>query len=70
MPDEKKLPVNYTVPELAQILRRSTQTINRFIKTGKIPAIKIGRGYIISEETVQKILRGEIDLSSEDDEED
>ncbi len=60
----KDLPVTYTPDELATILNRSVESIRRLIKDGKIPAVKIGGRYVITEEILQKLLRGEI--SAED----
>jgi excisionase family DNA binding protein len=60
----KDLPVTYTPDELARILNRSVESIRRLIKDGKIPAVKIGGRYVITDEILQKLLRGEI--SAED----
>ncbi len=60
--DEKKLPVTYTVSEVSKILHRTPQTIRRMIKENKLPAIRVGGGYLITDETLQKLLRGEIDI--------
>ena len=60
--DEKKLPVTYTVSEVSKILHRTPQTIRRMIKENKLPAIRVGGGYLITDETLQKLLRGEIEL--------
>ena len=56
----KDLPVTYTPDELARILNRSVESVRRLIKDGKIPAVKIGGRYVITEDTLQKLLRGEI----------
>jgi excisionase family DNA binding protein len=62
MADNKGLPRTYTVSEVGQILHRTEQTIRRMIKEKKLPAIRIGGGYIITQETIDKILSGEIEL--------
>jgi excisionase family DNA binding protein len=62
MSDERHLPVTYTVAEVAKILHRTPQTIRRLIKEGKLPAVRVGGGYLITDETLQKLLRGEIDM--------
>lgn len=62
MSDNKGLPKNYTVSEVAEILRRTEQTIRKMIKDKKIPAIRVGGGYLVSQETIDKILRGDIEL--------
>jgi len=56
----QNLPVTYTVEQVAQILHRTPETIRRLINQGKIPAAKIGGRFVITEETLQKLLRGEI----------
>ncbi|MBV9689196.1 MAG: helix-turn-helix domain-containing protein [Ktedonobacteraceae bacterium] len=60
MSDDKKLPVTYTVAEVSKILHRTPQTIRRLIKENKLPAVRVGGGYLITEETLQKLLSGEI----------
>ncbi len=60
--DEKKLPVTYTVAEVAKILHRTPQTIRRMIKENKLPAVRVGGGYLITDDVLQKLLRGEIDI--------
>ncbi len=62
MADNKGLPRTYTVSEVGQILHRTEQTIRRMIKEKKLPAIRVGGGYIITQETIDKILSGEIEL--------
>lgn len=43
----------YTAKEAAQILCVHYQTVRNLIKTGKLHAIKIGRDYRISKETLE-----------------
>ena len=57
---EQDLPVTYTVEQLARILHRSPETIRRLIKDGDIPAVKVGGRFLVTKETLDKILRGEI----------
>ena len=48
---------NYiTIPELAKLLRVSRIAIYNRVKKGHIPAIKIGRTYVITDRTVETIL--------------
>jgi len=61
MSDDKRLPVTYTPEDLAKILNRRVETIRRLINQKKIPAVKIGGRYVITEEVLQKLLKGEID---------
>jgi excisionase family DNA binding protein len=55
------LPAMYTVDEVAKILRRSPQTIRKLIKRKKIPAVRVGGGWLVSETTLQRLINGEID---------
>lgn len=52
MPEEKKY---LSIPELAKLLGVSRITIFNRVKAGKIPAVKIGRNYAISEELLDQI---------------
>lgn len=45
-----------TIPELAGLLGVSRIAIYRRVKKGQIPAEKIGRNYVITDETVASIL--------------
>lgn len=57
---DQKLPVTYTVEQLAQILHRTEETIRRLIKANRIPEIRIGGRSLVTQETLDKILRGEL----------
>ena len=57
---DQDLPVTYTVEQLSRILHRSTETIRRLIKDGDIPAVKVGGRYVVTKDTLDKLLRGEI----------
>jgi len=46
----------YTVKELCQLLKRDKSTIYKWIREGKLKAIKVGGKYLIPEEEVKKIL--------------
>jgi excisionase family DNA binding protein len=55
------LPKTYTVEEIQRILHyKSPESVRRLIKNGTIPAIRVGGKYLVTEETLQKILKGEI----------
>lgn len=58
---QSNLPQIYTVEEVAKYLRKSKQTIRKLVKQGKIPAVKIGGSWMITETTLQRLLAGEID---------
>jgi excisionase family DNA binding protein len=45
-----------TIPRLAQLLGVSRIAVYRRVKKGEIPARKVGRTYIITDETVNLIL--------------
>jgi len=51
--EEKKY---ITIPKLAELLGISRIAVYRRVKRGEIPAIKVGRIYVITDETVNKIL--------------
>ena len=46
-----------TVAEVAEILRKSKQTIRNKIINGEIPAIRIGRPYLIRKSDLDRIIR-------------
>lgn len=46
----------YTPDEIAQMLRLSIGTIWNYIRSGKLPASKLGRKYIISEDQLKRFL--------------
>ncbi len=49
-----------TVPMLAKLLGVSRITVYRRVKRGEIAARKVGKTYIITDQTVREILGGEI----------
>lgn len=49
----------YIPQEVAEILRLKVTTIWSMIKDGRIKAVKIGKGYRITEEEVERLKRGE-----------
>ena len=49
-----------TIPQLAKLLGLSRIEVYRKVKRGKIPAIKIGRNYAISDRDITYILNKEI----------
>lgn len=46
----------YTPEEIAQMLRLSTGTVWGYIRSGRLPASKLGRKYIISEDQLKRFL--------------
>jgi excisionase family DNA binding protein len=56
MADEKYL----TIPELAKLLGVSRIAIYNRVKKGQIPATRIGRTYVIKDQTIANILGKEV----------
>jgi len=46
----------HTVQEVADILQIHWQSVLNYIKSGKLEAVKLGRGYRISETALQKFI--------------
>jgi excisionase family DNA binding protein len=49
-----------TIPELAKLLGVSRIAIYKRVKKGEIPATKIGRTYVITDQTIAHILGKEV----------
>jgi len=49
-----------TIPELAKLLGVSRIAIYNRVKKGQIPATKVGRTYVITDETITNILGKEV----------
>jgi len=49
-----------TIPELAKLLGVSRIAIYNRVKKGQIPATKIGRTYVITDQTIANILGKEV----------
>ena len=45
-----------TVQEVARQLRVSNMTVYRLVKSGQLPAVRVGRGYRIREQDVVRYL--------------
>jgi excisionase family DNA binding protein len=52
------MPDMLTAREAADLLRLSPQTIALYIKQGKLPAVKVGRSWLIRRVEVERILAG------------
>jgi excisionase family DNA binding protein len=46
----------FTVAEVARQLRVSNMTVYRLIKSGQLPAVRVGRGYRIRDDDVRRYL--------------
>jgi excisionase family DNA binding protein len=49
-----------TIPEFADLLGISRIAVYKKVKSGKIPAEKVGRNYVITDKTVKQILGKEL----------
>lgn len=47
----------YTVEQIAELLQVHWQTVLNYIKSGKLEAVKLGRGYRISKEALDKFVK-------------
>ncbi|MGI5841361.1 MAG: helix-turn-helix domain-containing protein [Patescibacteria group bacterium] len=47
----------YTVEQVADLLQVHWQTVLNYIKGGKLEAMKLGRGYRISKESIDKFTK-------------
>ena len=45
-----------TIPQLARMLGVSRITVYQRVRRGQIPAVKVGRTYVITERTVNEVL--------------
>jgi excisionase family DNA binding protein len=57
MPTEIQGITFYTIPETAQALRVTSQTIRIWIKQGKLKSQRIGRPIFITEENIREFLK-------------
>jgi excisionase family DNA binding protein len=46
-----------TVQETAKVLRVSPITVRRYIAAGRLPAVKVGKGIRVREESLEKVMR-------------
>ena len=53
--DERKVTV--TVRETAEFLGLHTNTIYKYIRTGKLPALHMGRKWLIDKQTLYRFVR-------------
>jgi excisionase family DNA binding protein len=49
-----------TVAEVAEMLRVSTMTVYRLIRTGELPAVRIGRSYRVREPDLEAYLESQV----------
>lgn len=51
------LPTHYTVDEIASSLRLDKETVRRYIRIGKLSAIKVGREYRVPSKDLNDFMR-------------
>lgn len=51
----------YSLAEVAKITGKSEKTISRWIKSGKLPAVRQGTGYLINEEDIPLKVAADVD---------
>ena len=49
----------YTLKELEVLLKVGNRTLLTYLKTGKLKGTKVGKRWIVTEEAVNKLIRGE-----------
>ncbi len=47
----------YTVEQVADLLKVHWQTVLNYIKSGKLKAVKLGKGYRISKEAIDDFIK-------------
>ena len=53
-----------TIEQAADRLLMNKEVLRRWIREGRVPAVKLGRVWRMTESTVDKILTGAIDVSA------
>jgi excisionase family DNA binding protein len=56
-----------TIDEVAERLRLHRRTVERLVRSGRLPAGKFGRVWRVAGSTLDKVLRGELVLAGGDD---
>lgn len=46
----------YTLDEVAEILKVTKRTLYNYVKAGKLPAVKMGKYWRVSEESLQSFI--------------
>jgi excisionase family DNA binding protein len=60
-PNDSKSDEMLTVAEVAAILRISGDHVYKLVRTGRIPAVKLGRVYRFNRDAIARLKRGELD---------
>jgi len=59
-----------TLDEVADRLRMHRRTIERLVRSGRLPAGKFGKAWRVAGSTIDRVLRGELVLAGLDDDDD
>jgi len=46
----------YTAPETAEILQLKTDTIRRYIRSGKLKGVKVGKAWLVAESEIKRFI--------------
>lgn len=57
--DFEKMPPVLTAEDVALILHMTEQGVRRYARNGTIPAVKVGKNWRFTKQTIQKIVEGE-----------
>lgn len=49
-----------TVAEVADLFRVSSMTVYRLIRSGELPAVRVGRSYRVTQEDLQAYLQSQV----------
>ena len=55
----------FTVPEVAEMLHCSTRYVYKLAKDGKLPAVKIGRKYLIPSDSFEQWIHNSLEAKNE-----
>jgi len=56
--NDKKI-IIYTVPEIAEMLQITPQTVRNYLNEGRIKGTKAGGKWVVEKEALKEFLRGE-----------
>ena len=48
----------FTAPEVASVMRVSNMPVYRLIRSGELPALRVGKGYRVFEADLERFLQG------------
>jgi excisionase family DNA binding protein len=53
-----------TIEQAAERLQMNKEVLRRWVRDGRVPAVKLGRHWRLTESTIDRVLNGVIDVSS------